>query len=239
MQVQGKNIRGFNLLELLVVIVIISVVSAAAYPNFSSWRKERELRGAAEEIKNLFSNISSQVQRGLYAFVQVDVCNGSKESPGECKVKEDAIDKTLTITSKGMRMDTLMGIKRDTSSWTTDMDIRCSADQFWDDEGGPDNRKLEVAELIYDNVAINFSGSTLRGTVCFSKDGTYYSTAGALETDPFFYICRRSSTNTRCDVSDTGVPDEELDNVFAINWSRFGNITLEKWSKTKEDWVLQ
>ena len=225
MRVQEKNIKGFNILELLVVIVIISVVSAAAYPNFSSWRKERELRGAAEEIKNLFSNISSQVQRGLYAFVQVDV-------------KEDATDKTLTITSKGMHMDTLMATAR-TEDWTTDMKIRCNHTQTWDDEGGPDNRKLEVAELIYDNVAINFSGSTLRGTVCFSKDGTYYSTAGALETDPFFYICRRSSTNTRCDVSDTGVPDEELDNVFAINWSRFGNITLEKWSKTKEDWVLQ
>ena len=73
MRVQEKNIKGFNILELLVVIVIISVVSAAAYPNFSSWRKERELRGAAGEIKNLFSNISSQVQRGLYAFVQVEV----------------------------------------------------------------------------------------------------------------------------------------------------------------------
>ena len=226
MRAQEKNIKGFNILELLVVIVIISVVSAAAYPNFSSWRKERELRGAAGEIKNLFSNISSQVQRGLYAFVQVDV-------------KEDATDKTLTITSKGMRMDTLMATARETTSWTTDMDIRCNPTQTWDDEGGPDNRKLEVAELIYDNVAINFSGSTLRGTVCFSKDGTYYSTAGALETDPFFYICRRSSTNTRCDVSDAGVPDEELDDVFAINWSRFGNITLEKWSKTKGDWVLQ
>ena len=225
MRVLEKNIKGFNILELLVVIVIISVVSAAAYPNFSSWRKERELRGAAGEIKNLFSNISSQVQRGLYAFVQVDV-------------KEDATDKTLIITSKGMHMDTLMAAAR-TEDWTTDMDIRCNPTQTWDDEGGPDNRKLEVAELIYDNVAINFSGSTLRGTVCFSKDGTYYSTAGALETDPFFYICRRSSTNTRCDVSDAGVPDEELDNVFAINWSRFGNITLEKWSKTKEDWVLQ
>ena len=110
MRAQEKNIKGFNILELLVVIVIISVVSAAAYPNFSSWRKERELRGAAEEIKNLFSNISSQVQRGLYAFVQVDV-------------KEDATDKTLTITSKGMRMDTLMATARETSSWTTDRNI--------------------------------------------------------------------------------------------------------------------
>ena len=73
MRALEKNIKGFNIIELLIVIVIISVVSAAAYPNFSSWRKERELRGAAEEIKNLFTNISSQVQRGLYAFVQVDI----------------------------------------------------------------------------------------------------------------------------------------------------------------------
>ena len=241
MRAQEKNIKGFNILELLVVIAIISIVSAAAYPNFSSWKKERELRGAAEEIKNLFSNISSQVQRGLYAFVQVDVCNGSKESPGECKEKSATDDKTLTITSKGMRIATLMATARDTTNWTTDMKIRCKSDQTfgWDDEGGPDNRKLEVAELIYDNVAINFSELEFSGTVCFSKDGTYYSTTGALETDPFFYICRRSSTNVRCDVSVSGVPDEELDNVFAINWSRFGNITLEKWSKTKEDWVLQ
>ena len=51
MRAQEKNIRGFNLLELLVVIVIISIISAAAYPNFSSWRKEREVRTAATKIK--------------------------------------------------------------------------------------------------------------------------------------------------------------------------------------------
>ena len=229
MRALEKNIKGFNIIELLIVIVIISVVSAAAYPNFSSWRKERELRGAAEEIKNLFTNISSQVQRGLYAFVQVDIIE---------ETKEDATT-TLTITSKGMRMDTLMATARETTSWTTDMDIRCNPTQTWDDEGGPDNKKLEVAQLIYDNVAINFDDLVFRGTVCFSKDGTYYSAAGGLAIDPFFYICRRSPTNARCEVSALQVPDEELDNVFAINWSRFGNITLEKWSKTKEEWVLQ
>ena len=229
MRALEKNIKGFNIIELLIVIVIISVVSAAAYPNFSSWRKERELRGAAEEIKNLFTNISSQVQRGLYAFVQVDIIE---------ETKEDATT-TLTITSKGMRMDTLMATARGTTDWTTDMKIRCNHTQTWDDEGGPDNKKLEVAQLIYDNVAINFDDLELSGTVCFSKDGTYYSSTGGLVTDPFFYICRRSPTNARCEVSALQVPDEELDNVFAINWSRFGNITLEKWSEAKEEWVLQ
>ena len=229
MRALEKNIKGFNIIELLIVIVIISVVSAAAYPNFSSWRKERELRGAAEEIKNLFTNISSQVQRGLYAFVQVDIIEETEDETT-----------TLTITSKGMRMDTLMATARATPDWTTDMNERCNPTTLtWDDEGGPDNKKLEVAQLIYDNVTINFDELVFRGTVCFSKDGTYYSAAGGLAIDPFFYICRRSPTNARCKVSALQVPDEELDNVFAINWSRFGNITLEKWSEAQEEWVLQ
>ena len=226
MRAQEKNIKGFTILELLVVIVIISVISAAAYPNFSSWRKEREVRGAAVKIKNLFTNISSQVQRGMYAFVQVDVV-------------EDATNQTLTITSKGMHMDTMLTRARNVDGWTTNMDTRCNSTQPWDDQGSPTNTKLEVAQLVYDEVTTNFTGSNLEGTVCFSKDGTYYSYSGALEVDTFFYICKRSPTNTSCNVSDTGVPDAGLDNVFAINWSRFGNVTLEKWSKTKDDWVLQ
>ena len=50
MRAQEKNIKGFTILELLVVIVIISVISAAAYPNFSSWQKERQVRAAAVAV---------------------------------------------------------------------------------------------------------------------------------------------------------------------------------------------
>jgi len=129
---------------------------------------------------------------------------------------------------------------REVTNWKTDFSVRCEGGATstvdWDDDGSSSD-KLEVAQIKFDDIVVNFEDDC--GTVCFSKDGTYYSTAGALETDLFFYICRRSSTNTKCDVSDAEVPDEELDDVFAINWSRFGNITLEKWSKTKEDWVLQ
>ena len=224
MRAQEKNIKGFTILELLVVIVIISVISAAAYPNFSSWQKERKVRGAAVEIKNLFINISSQVQRGMYAFVQVDVV-------------EDETGQFLTITSKGMHMDTMLTRARNEDGWTTSMDTRCAQTQPWDDAGSPTNKKLEVDQLVYDNITINFTEDDRGGTVCFSKDGTYYSYTGLL-ADTFFYICSRSATNKSCIVTG-GIPDAGLEDVFAINWSRFANITLEKWSKTKTDWVLQ
>ena len=235
MQVLEKNIKGFNLIELLVVIVIISVISAVAYPNFSSWKKTREVRGAALEIKSLFTNINSQVQRGLYGFVQVEV---TASTTG---------DKVVVI-SKGMKLSTLASkINNSDDDWNMDLTSRCALDQDWDDEGmnsdGSKSSKLEVSSLKFDNIAVNFEGNS--GTVCFSKDGTWYSAAEQFESSGVFFICE--GTNLKCDVNTDGDPNVKMhDNLFALNWSRFGTVTLEKWNKPPKNkegeegkWVLQ
>ena len=225
-QVQEKNIKGFNLIELLVVIAIISVISAAAYPNFSSWKKAREVRGAAVKIKSLFTNINSQVQRGLYGFVQVEV----EATTGEVKV-----------ISKGMKLSNLSSkIYKSDDAWNTDQTSRCALDQDWDDEGmdsdGNKSNKLEVSWLEFDDIAVNFEAKS--GTVCFSKDGSWYSAAGEFESMEVFYICE--GKKIKCSVKTNGEPNDlKHDNLFALNWSRFGNITLEKWSKSKSEWILQ
>ena len=52
------------------------------------------------------------------------------------------------------------------------------------------------------------------------------------------YICE--GKEIKCDVKEDGDPNDlNQDNLFALNWSRFGNVTLEKWSKSKSGWVLQ
>ena len=233
MQAQEKKIRGFNILELLVVLVIISVISAVAYPNFSSWKKERETRGAALKIKNLFTSINSQVQRGLYGFVQVLV--------------EEKNDNVI-VTSKGMNMDNLTTRINDGANiWNSDVSSRCNTDDvgYWDDDGATTS-KLEVAHLELDDIAINFEDD--KGAVCFSKDGTWYSGSGTLASevggdravDSLFFICNRTSSLTKCDVSETnGEPNIDHDNLFAIIWTRFGSVSLEKWSKSQEDWFVQ
>ncbi len=176
-QVQEKNIKGFNLIELLVVIAIISVISAAAYPNFSSWKKAREVRGAAIEIKSLFTNINSQVQRGLYGFVQVEV---TATEDGE-----------VVVISKGMKLSNLaQKINYSEDAWNVDQTSRCALVQDWDDKGmdeGIKSNKLEVSSLQFDDIAVNFEDKS--GTVCFSKDGSWYSTAEEFDSSGAFYIC--------------------------------------------------
>ena len=206
MQQQEKKIKGFNILELLVVIVIIGVLSAAAYPNFSDWRRERVTRTSAIKIKNLMQNINAQVQRGLYAYVQVSVENTADH---------------LIVTSKGMKTDTLAKkVNSSTSDWNQNSRSRCNTDNdaYWDDSGAPSieityrtddegnimedaegnqiiesetevpNTKLEVAQLILGKVTTTFAGTDATpeiGAVCFSKNARWYSGAdNFLSVDP-------------------------------------------------------
>ena len=234
MRAQEKNISGFSLFELLVVIVIVSIISAVAYPNFSSWKTERETRTAAVKIKSLIIGITAQVQRGLFAYVQV-------------LVKEDS--GTITVTSKGMNMDSLgEKIQDGTNVWNSDASSRCNidSDTYWDEDGSISD-KLEVQHLEFDDdILISFTSGV--GAVCFSKDGTWYGasgnfaseTGGDISVDGSFFICSRTSSLSKCDVKETdGEPNIDHDNLFAITWSRFGNVTLDKWSVRQDDWILQ
>ena len=239
MWVQEKNIKGFNILEVLVVLVIIGIISAAALPNFNSWKRDREVRSAAVKIKDLITNIVSQVQRGHYAFVQVHVV-------------EEREDEKLVIVSKGIGIDQYTHNMRNVSNWKTDPSVRCqpNPDNGWDDEGGVSN-KLEVSKIEFSNIKADFSDSY--GTVCFSKDGTWYSSDGQFknasdEVVSGFRVCEASTALPTCNNADGSPDDTNYENIYEISWSRFGNIIYEKWKSPPEDctgddcngeWILQ
>ena len=239
MRVQDEKIKGFNVLELIIVIAIIGVLSAVAYPNFSDWRKDRETRNSVVKIKSLIEGINAQVQRGQYAFVQVDV-------------EEDDV---LIVTSKGMKPKTLATLLNNgKSGWWVKPNERCNTvdKAYWDEDPDPDRNqiidldKIEVRQIVLDNVATTWRDKI--GAVCFGKNDQWYSGNGELVSssgddvivDSYLFICNRSNTRSQCDIDNvTGEPTTEHDHLYVIEWSRFGNIKLEKWNKRDAEWIEQ
>ena len=64
---QKQNIKGFTLLEILVILAIIGLLAGISYPNFSEWSRDRALRLQSEKIASLLTRSATQVERGYYA----------------------------------------------------------------------------------------------------------------------------------------------------------------------------
>ena len=73
MQSIPKKVKGFTILEVIIVLSLVGIISAIGIPNFNSWNKDRVVRAEAERVRDIVTSITSQVQRGLYGFGQFQV----------------------------------------------------------------------------------------------------------------------------------------------------------------------
>ncbi len=223
---QKKKIKGFSLIELLVVIAIIAAISGVAIPQFASWSKERAVKNSAERIKGLAISINSQVQRGLYGFAQFNIIPLSD-------------DEGYSFQTNGMLMSKLATNIGETDEWHT-TSVRCqNEDTFWDHLGASNDR-AEVRSFNIDNVNTSID---IESGVCFSKDGSWFSSHGDLlsgeKNIEGMYICGDMSgdcpTTTGTDESATF----DMEFLYELSWTRFGNIKLERWDNNRKTWVVQ
>ena len=248
MRAQDEKIKGFNILELIVVVLIIGVLSAVGYPRFNDWRKDRETRDAVIQIRSLIQGIYSQTQRGQYAFVQVHI---SEEA--------DGADRNIVVTSKGMKAETLASLLNNrnsvwwTASRTPDYANICNItdDAYWDDDPDQGSDNIEVRQITLQGVATTWTGRV--GAVCFGKNDLWFSGNGELASssplsnevtvDNYLFICDRSNTPIQCNMDPvTGAPRTEHGQLYAIEWTRFGNISVEKWyppDVNNGEWIYQ
>ena len=206
---QNQDIKGFTLLELLVVIVIISVISAVGYPKFTSWKKDREIRYAAEKVANLLTNISTQAHRGSYPFVQFYIDpSGSKV---EFITKGQTPQNYNTILNKGE-------------------ELKCS-----DKAGNFDNNEFDKYDSEDEKIFVQIDKI---GAVCFSQNGTYFKKWGGMDSnlnvsiegrlsDNYVIICSKNKYKNKCPITKGDGLEKP---AYLVEWSRFGNISKFKWS---------
>jgi len=229
---QNQDIKGFTLLELLVVISLVAIISAVAYPNFSSWKKEREIRGATEKIAGMISNVATQTQRGNFSYSQfwvlpiqgqstVFFTKGMKKNNFTSIINSGATP-TCRRVQRG-HWDTLH-----TTTKNIGGTIYSDYYEVYDPESGIGS--IEIATHL-----------KLDSAVCFGTNGSYYKVVNGLS--------KGSNTNINLEGAPTAnyIIICTLDNAkkyghkcprksgletpaYLVKWSRFGNVTKYKWS---------
>ena len=57
-----KKIKGFTILEVIIVLSLVGIISAIGIPQFNSWNKDRVVRAEAERVRDIVTSITSQVR---------------------------------------------------------------------------------------------------------------------------------------------------------------------------------
>ena len=213
---QKQDIKGFTLLELIVVVTIIAVISASGYPAFTNWKKDREVRVAAENISSMLSGIVAQTQRGSFPYVQFTFTATSN------------VDKK-TFTTKGMSRKSLSSTLNAGNSLDCDMV----------NSGVWDNHKVHYHEA---DVAIHKKTS---GAVCFSRDGSHFGYSGSLSANininldgknvkDYIILCDLDQLDSNGNSQIGGDGECQITKLqkpaYMVEWSRFGGIHIGKWS---------
>jgi len=218
-----KKIRGFTILELLVVLAVMGVFTAIAYPNISSWITDREVKKEVYETVAFIKERKAEVTSGKYGMTQIvlkpnlEVYTMSPQNFFNTyqNISSSSSYKTNKQCDYASRQS---GFSRNTSLETLSFPINVSEVQ------------------VYPNGAHNPSATYL----CITKDASIkFMQLRKTDRDPdtnqnvdMFVFCSNSNTT-----QSTCKFDANYDFMYKLNIDNFQNIKVYKKNKKKNSWI--
>jgi len=210
-----KIVKGFTIIELLVVLAVIGVFSVIAYPNISNWIIDRDVKKEVYETVTFIKEIKSKVKNGEYGMIQLSLQPNLE----------------VYTMSKINFINTYKGFSN--SSYKTNS--QCSYGTM--QSGFVRNQSLETLKLgYYSNVHVypNAAHNPTNTVLCITQDDSIiYNRLRKTEKDPetgeivdiFIFCSKSNSTQYSCKYN------TNLDYMYKITINQSVNTKVYKYSK--------
>ncbi len=104
-----KMMKGFTLVEIMIVVAIIAILAAVAIPNFARYRKTSQMNACISNLKQIQTAVEQAKMAGVAQPDWVDIIGSDKyikvtpKCPGAGNYslpQDDTSDPTCSITSE-------------------------------------------------------------------------------------------------------------------------------------------
>ena len=226
MIIKKNQIKGFTILELLVVLAVIGVFTVIAYPNISNWITDRNVKKEVYATVTFIKERKAEVTSGKYGMVQV-LLNDQLEVFTMSPEKFSDIYKDFSSPYPTHKQNYTCGFS-DTAGFT--IESKYSSHDFGVNAS---NRNVNVYPSAYHN--------PMRTAICITKDGSIKydkqnqnfqidDNATGKKVDAFVFCSKSNTQDSWCNYN------SNYDFRYMITLDSFQNIKIFKYNKSKNKW---
>jgi len=198
------------------VLAIIGVIAGVGFPNFTKWQQDRKVRAQTERIATVFTSATSQVERGVYPYVRVEITTENSK---------------IKILAKGIKQE----------KFSTELNNGhipdCKVSPFF-------TSAEEIISYELDDIKLFHLAENAGAAVCFSKGGKYFKLWNRATHKVIQHLKKTLNNMWQFATIEKRVVMRKVESfnkddkkpVYLVNYSRFGLVQKYKWNYAKKKW---